>query len=60
MIKKVTSNGEISFDTETKEYMVWDETYTNWVCKTHYEKIARAALKVYADEYLDRGDSDEN
>ena len=53
MIKKVTANGEITFDPKTKEFTVWDETYADWVCKTPYEKIARAALQVYADEYLD-------
>jgi hypothetical protein len=52
MIEKHTKNGEITFNTETKEYVVWNETYSDTVCTTNYPKVAEAALKAYADHYL--------
>jgi hypothetical protein len=51
-IEKYTENGEITFDTETKEYTVWDEIYCDKVCVTSYPKVAEAAFKVYSEEYL--------
>lgn len=52
MIKKHTENGEITFDTDTKLYTVWDENYLDKVCETPYPKIAEKALEIYADDYL--------
>ena len=49
---KHTENGEITFNTETKEYTVWDESYLDPVCVTNYPKVAEAALVAYADNYL--------
>lgn len=53
MIKNYTDNGEITFNTETKEYTVWDETYSDVVGTTWYPKVAEAMLKVYVERYLD-------
>ncbi|MFA5670254.1 MAG: hypothetical protein WC967_13510 [Balneolaceae bacterium] len=47
-----THNGEITYNTETKQYTVWDETYTYIVCTTNYPKVAEAALKAYCENYL--------
>ena len=52
-IQNYTKNGEITFDTETGEYTVWNEVYTDPVCVTHYPKIAESALETYAEVYLD-------
>jgi hypothetical protein len=49
---RITPNGEITFDPETKEYIVWDETYADTVCTTAYEQVARVALEAYAKYYL--------
>lgn len=51
-IQKITKNGEITFDTEKKEYTVWDETYAFTVCVTNYPEVAKAALKAYCEYYL--------
>lgn len=51
-IEKYTKNGEITFNTETKEYTVWDENYSDTVCVTNYPKVAEAALDAYAKHYL--------
>tara|TARA_R110000744_G_scaffold51361_1_gene110621 strand:- start:837 stop:1001 length:165 start_codon:yes stop_codon:yes gene_type:complete len=47
-----TKNGEITFDDETGEYVVWTECYSDTVCVTNYPKVAEAALKAYGDYYL--------
>lgn len=51
-IEKYTANGEITYNNETKEYTVWCESYADTVCVTNYPKVAEAALKAYADNYL--------
>ena len=51
-IIKHTKNGEITFNTATKQYTVWDEVYLDVVCVTNYPLIAEAALKIYCEEYL--------
>lgn len=51
-IENYTKNGEITYDTETKKYTVWNEVYADIICVTNYPKIAEAALKIYADNYL--------
>ena len=51
-IENYTENGEITFNTETKEYTVWNETYSDTVCVTQYPKVAEAALLAYAENYL--------
>lgn len=48
----VTKNGEISFDTKTKEFVVWDEIYVYEVGRTHYPLCALAILETYAKEYV--------
>lgn len=53
MIEKYTKNGEITFNTKTREYTVWDETYSDSVCITPYPKIAEAALDIYGKDYID-------
>lgn len=45
-------NGEITFNLLTKQYTVWDETYSNTVCTTNYPKVAEAALTAYMEYYL--------
>lgn len=45
-------NGEITFNSLTKQYTVWDETYTNRVCVTPYLLVASAALIAYGEHYL--------
>jgi len=50
--ERYTENGEITFDTDTREYTVWDECYADKVCVTNYPLVAEAALKAYADYYL--------
>jgi len=50
--KNYTDNGEITYDTESKEYTVWDETYSDIVCVTMYPKVAEAALAAYVENYL--------
>lgn len=52
MNENYTLNGEITYNTETKEYTVWDETYSNTICITCYVKVAENALIVYFDNYL--------
>jgi hypothetical protein len=52
-IEKVTDNGEILLNTETGIYTVYDETYSEQICLTYYEEIARAALRIYGEKYLD-------
>ena len=47
-----TANGEITFNTITKVYTVWDETYAFTVCTTNYPQVAIAALKAYCEHYL--------
>lgn len=49
---KVTKNGEISFDTKTKEFVIWDETYAHEVGRTYYPLCALAMLETYGKEYL--------
>lgn len=49
-----TENGEITYNTLTGEYTVWDETYAYIVCKTNYPKVAEAALQAYDEHYLDK------
>ena len=51
-IEKYTANGEITFNTVTKVYVVWNETYTEVVCETYYPKVAEAALTAYSEHYL--------
>lgn len=48
-ITKITKNGEITFDTETDQYTVWDEGYSDPVLVTSFVSLARLALKEYAD-----------
>lgn len=50
---RVSSNGEISYDTITKEYVVFEETYAYEVGRTCYPKVATTMLKTYAKEYLE-------
>ena len=49
---KVTKNGEITFDTETRLYEVWDETYSDTVGTTHYPLVAKDMLESYCRNYL--------
>ncbi|AUR92185.1 coil containing protein [Vibrio phage 1.170.O._10N.261.52.C3] len=51
--EKVTTNGEISYDTRTDEYVVYEETYAHEVGRTSYPKVAVNMLETYAEEYLD-------
>lgn len=55
-IKNYSENGEITFDTETGEYTVWNEVYTDVVCITNYPKIAESALEIYGKYYIDGGE----
>ena len=48
-----TKNGEITFNSETGEYIVWDEIYVDKICVTNYPKIAEAALAIYGEHYID-------
>lgn len=48
-----TENGEITFNPNTNEYTVWDETYSDTVCTTCYVKVAEAALEAYCRHYLE-------
>lgn len=52
-LQSITKNGEITFDPDTKEYTVWDETYSDTVCVTNYPSVANAALEAYS-KYLDK------
>ena len=52
-LENYTKNGEITFDTDTKKYTVWDEVYVDPVCVTPYPKIAEAALDIYCSEYIE-------
>lgn len=47
-----TENGEITYDKLSREYTVWDETFTSTVCVTSYPKVAEAALVIYSEHYL--------
>ncbi len=49
---KVTKNGEITFDTETNLYEVWDETYSDTVGITQYPSVAKDMLESYCRNYL--------
>jgi hypothetical protein len=49
---KVTKNGEITFDPETKLYEVWDETYSDTVGTTQYPLVAKGMLESYCRNYL--------
>ncbi len=51
-VEKYTEKGEITFNTETREYTVWDETHAFTVCVTNYPLVAEAALKAYCYNYL--------
>ena len=51
-IENYTENGEITRNAVTGEYVVWDEIYLGVVCTTQYPKVAEAALKAYAINYL--------
>ena len=53
MEENYTENGEITFNKVLKEYTVWDETYTDIICKTAYPKVAEAALNAYGEYYLE-------
>ena len=53
LILNHTKRGEITYNTNTKEYTVWDEVYCDHVCVTNYPKVAEAALRAYAEHYLD-------
>lgn len=52
-LERVTENGEICKDLNTKEYVVFDETYAYEVGRTHYPKCAEAMLEAYCEEYLE-------
>jgi len=47
-----TENGEITYNKEIGIYEVFDETYTEIICRTPYQLIAETALKVYCDTFL--------
>lgn len=49
---KVTKNGEITFDPETKLYEVWDETFAYTVGTTQYPLVAKDMLESYCRNYL--------
>lgn len=51
-VNRVTENGEITYDTETKLFTVWNESYGDPVCVTQYDFIAFAALNSYADRLI--------
>lgn len=42
----------ISYDSETKEYTVWDETQAYTIGTTCYPKVAEAMLQAYCTYYL--------
>lgn len=44
---KVTKNGEITFDSETKVYQVWNETYSDIVAETICLDKAYEILESY-------------
>ena len=48
MIKYHTKNGEITLDTTTNMYTVWDETYSNTLCVTRDLHVAEHVLRRYA------------
>lgn len=48
----VTTNGEISYEVCAEQFVVFDETYTEVVCRTKYPLVALAALEAYCEEYL--------
>lgn len=50
---KVTKNGEITFDTETKVYEVWDETYSDTIGETLSLDEAYDMLESYC-VYLEK------
>lgn len=49
---KITTNGEICYDKDLREYVVFDETYSDTICTTAYKDIAYYALSWYADNVL--------
>ena len=49
----IKKSKEITFDKETNEYIVWDETYTYTVGRTQYSKVAIAMLDAYCKYYLE-------
>jgi len=47
---KVTKNGEITFDPETKLYEVWAETFAYTVGTTQYPLVAKDMLESYCSK----------
>ena len=47
------TGAEYDYDEETKLYTVWDEYQLSVVCITSYAVVALAAIKAYAEEYID-------
>lgn len=53
-LTKVTTNGEICFDADEKEFVVFDETYAYEVGRTTYPMCALALLESYSAYYLNQ------
>lgn len=49
---KVTKNGEVSYDLEDREFVVYDETYAYEVGRTPYPMLAWCMLTAYCEHYL--------
>jgi len=49
-IEKIILNGEITFDTKTSTYTVWEKNTV--VCVTKYFEIAKVALETFNKHYL--------
>ena len=45
--KFITPNGEIVYDHRNMMFKVYDETYSEVICETPYESIARKAYEMY-------------
>lgn len=53
MIENVTPNGEITFETETRLYTVWNESYSEILLVTSNLNHAEAILTAYAKHLED-------
>ena len=51
-LDKVTKNGEICYDYETKEFVAFDETYAYEVGRSKYPLCALDMFHTYCEKYL--------
>ena len=48
----VSKNGEVCWNDSDKNFVVFDETYTDIICITPYRKLVVASLEWYFKEVL--------